>query len=205
MKQTKAYWTNDKIEDYLIELLIKNCYEVLQLTLHNYKKIKSESPDFIISSKNKKIGIEITRALDQNLQKVYSIRNNEFSHISFCPTLFENKDMSKKDIIGLLQKSEKQLIGKSYVDNELEEKVFNNIKKSIVKKNEKFMNYNKFNKNILFIHAENRVTLDIELVVQKISSFISNISLLYDCVFLKLGDYIFYFRENSYERCKIKT
>jgi len=205
MKQRKNNWTNNKIESHLIKLLTDNCYEVLQLKFHDIEIIKSESPDFVINSNNKKIGIEITRALDQNLQKVHSIRDNNFGHISFCPTLFENKDMPKKEIIDLLQKSEKQLIGKPYVNNELEEKVFDNIKKSIVKKNEKFVNYNKFNKNILFIHTENRVTLDIKLVVQMVSLFISTIELLFDYIFLKLGDSIYYFTENDYGSCKIKT
>ncbi len=98
MKQTKNNWTNDKIENHLIKLFIDNCYEVLQLKLHDVKIIKSESPDFVIDSNNKKIGVEITRALDQNLQKVHSIRNNEFNNIPFCPTLFEDKKMSKKKL-----------------------------------------------------------------------------------------------------------
>ena len=86
--------TRNDIEKYLINLLVSNCNEVLQLCSHNIEIIKSESPDFTINSNNKKIGIEITRALDQNLQKAYSIRDNEVNNVSFCPTLFEDKNLS---------------------------------------------------------------------------------------------------------------
>jgi hypothetical protein len=205
MKQTKIDWRNDKIENYLIELLINNCYEVLQLKLHNFKIIKTESPDFIINSGNKRIGIEITRALDQNLQKVHSIRDEEFNKVSFCPTLFENQKMSKKKIIKLLQKSKEQLVGMPYLNDELEEKVVSDIKKAIINKNQKFIKYKKFDRNILFIHAENRVSLDINLVIQELSLFIATIELLFDYIFLKLGDFIYYFTESSYGSCKIKT
>jgi len=133
MKQTKDELTNYEIEDYLVKLLVNNCYEVLQLKLHNLKIEKSESPDFIINSDNKVIGVEITRALDQNLQKVHSIRTDKLRKISFCPILFEGHSMSKKEIISLLKKSEKKLIGKAYLDDELENKVFENIKKSIIR------------------------------------------------------------------------
>lgn len=197
--------TRNDIEKYLINLLVSNCNEVLQLCSHNIEIIKSESPDFTINSNNKKIGIEITRALDQNLQKAYSIRDNEVNNVSFCPTLFEDKNMSKKKIMKLLQKSKKQLIGTPYLNNELEEKVINNIQKTIINKNKKFIKYKKFNQNILFIHAENRVSLDINLVVQKVSSFIATTELLFDYIFLKLGDFIYYFTENDYGNCKIKT
>ncbi len=202
MKHTKNNWTNDKIENYLIKLLINNCCEVLQLKFHDIEIIKSESPDFIINSDNKKIGIEITRALDQNLQKVYSMRDNE---VSFCPTLFEDAEMSKEEIMELLKESKKQLIGTPYLNDELEEKVANDIQKAIIKKNQKFIKYEKFDQNILFIHAENRVSLDINLVIQKLSSFIANNEPPYDYIFLKLGDFIYYFTENNYRSCKIMT
>ncbi len=99
-----------------------------------------------------------------------------------------------------MQKSEKQLIGRPYLDNELEEKIVNDIQKAIIIKNQKFIKYKIFDQNILFIHAENRASLDISVVVQKLSSFIS-----IDYIFLKLGDFIYYFTENGYKYCKIKT
>jgi len=200
MRNTKNNWKNDKIEKYLIKLLTNSCYEILQLKFHNIEIVKSESPDFVINSDNKKIGIEITRALDQNLQKVYSIRCNQ---VSFCPTLFENTKMPKNEIIKLLAKSKKQLIGTPYLNNELEEKVANNIQKAIINKNQKFIKYKKFYQNILFIHAEDRVSLDSNLVIQKLSSFIATIKLSFDYIFLKIGDFIYYFTENNYGSCKI--
>lgn len=202
MKQTKVDWTNDKIEKFLIEFFINNCHEVLQLNLYNFEIIKTESPDFIINSDNRKTGVEITRALDQNIQKVYSVREKS---VSFCPTLFEDQKMSKKEIIKLLQKTNKQLIGTPYLDDELEEKVANDIQKAIINKNQKFLKYRKFDQNILFIHAENRVSLDIDLVIQKLLLFIATIELLFDYIFLKLGNFIYYFTKKGYGSCKIKT
>jgi len=205
MKDIKNNWTKNTIEHHLIKLLIYNCYEVLQLKFHNIEITKSESPDFIINNNNKKIGIEITRALDQNLQKAYSIIDSKVNNIFFCPALFEDKKMSKKEIVKLLQKSKIQPIGIAYCNDELEEKVANNIQKIIIKKNQKFIKYKKFDQNILFIHAENRVTLDINLVIQKVLLFIATIELSFDCIFLKLGDFIYCFTEDSYRSYKIKT
>lgn len=43
MKQTNTEWNNEEIEDYMIQLLINNCHEILQLEHHNINVTKRES------------------------------------------------------------------------------------------------------------------------------------------------------------------
>ena len=176
-------WTKEKIEDYLIKLLVNNCHEILQLIYTDITIIKSESPDFIVGDCTNTIGVEITRALDQNMQKVNFIRDIKFNNISICPTLFEDKQMPKKEIIYLLNKSKDKIIGYPYIGDELEEKVLKDIIEAINKKIVKYDNYLKFHKNILLIHSENRASLDIELVIKKLSRYIFNTNIKFDFIF----------------------
>jgi len=199
--------TKEDIENYLIKLLINNCYEVLKLEYKNIIVEKSESPDFIVSNNKISIGVEITRALDQNIKKVKNIRNDFFPGISFCSKSFENKAMSGKMIKDIFKRSNNKFAGgvSCYKVNQFEEKVIKDIINSIIRKNKKFNKYKSFDKNILFIHSENRVSLDFNLVAQKISIFIKTNELSFDYIFLKLGYNIYYFIDNTYKSCKIKT
>lgn len=199
-------WTKDRIENHLIKLLLDNCYKMLQL---NYDKItitKSESPDFIIGDCKNTIGIEITRALDQNMQKVSFIRDTEFNNTSICPTLFEDEQMSKQEIINLLNKSKDKLIGRPYKGYELEEKVLNDIVNAISKKIKKFDSYKKFNENILLVHSETRATLDIDMVTINLSKYLieNKDNIKYNSIFLKLGNQIFNFKNENILQCHIK-
>lgn len=198
-------WTKDRIENHLIKLLLDNCYKMLQL---NYDKItitKSESPDFIIGDCKNTIGIEITRALDQNMQKVSFIRDTEFNNTSICPTLFEDEQMSKQEIINLLNKSKDKLIGRPYKGYELEEKVSNDIIIAIDKKIKKFNSYKKFKKNILLVHSEMRASLDINIVIEKLVNYTLNTNILFDFIFLKLSNKIYYFTNNTKGNCTLIT
>lgn len=91
-------WTNDKIEDHLINLFFQNCYKSLFLDYDNSTIIKTEKPDYIIGDCQTTIGVEITRALDQNIQKVNNIKQLKYQDIHICPTLFENENIGMSPI-----------------------------------------------------------------------------------------------------------
>lgn len=200
----KAVWSNEKIEYHLLELLIQNCYEILDLKYDNFEITKDESPDYIINSGCQNIGVEITRAMNQNLQKASSIVYENFHNdFSFSPTIFENKQMSKKEILNSLNRSANTLVGKAYKGYKLEENVLDNITNAIMKKIKKFKNYKQFDKNILLIHSENRASLDIDILIEKLTVFLVETNTLFDYIFLKISDKIFYFSDNQNGYCII--
>lgn len=198
-------WTNDKIENHLINLFFQNCYKSLFLDYDNSTIIKTEKPDYIIGDCQTTIGVEITRALDQNIQKVNNIKELEYKDIHICPTLFENKNMSREQIIKLLKKSKNKIIGKPYAGNGLEEKILKDIIKSINKKIIKYDTYLKFDKNILLVHSETRASLDIEWVINNLASYIFKTKIKFDFIFLKLGEIFYNFNSKKLKTCIIKT
>lgn len=203
MKSSK--WTNKEIENHLVQLLIRNCCEYLDIDSDSIKIEKSESPDYILSDGKNNIGLEISRALDQNLQKAVSKRDKEFKGVTFCPTAFEDRNMSSKEIANILKKSKTGLIGRPYLNDELEEKVACNIIKTILKKIEKFNNYRKFKKNILLVHSEDRVTLNRNFVITKIQEHVSENNVLFDYIVLKLANEFHFFKSDECFSCEIKT
>ncbi len=86
------YYAIDKIEEHLRELFIKNCSQHLNIETNNIEIKKSESPDYILIDDRRQIGLEITRALDQNLQKAQSIWSSKYKDVSFCPSLLDPED-----------------------------------------------------------------------------------------------------------------
>jgi hypothetical protein len=196
----KTFLTNEEIENHLIDLFINTCKKSIFIYDDNIKKIKSESPDFILTNDFSSIGVEITRSLNQNLQKCFKI--NEQYHngkVSICPSLFEKEiQMSRNDILKELEKSKNRIIGKAYVGNEMEKIVSNRIISSIEKKQNKFKNFKKFDKNILLIHCEMRPSLDINNVIKLIEDYLSETTFSFDFLFIKLSKYFLYFDNTQF-------
>lgn len=184
-----AIKSNSDLEKHLYQLLIQNQEDLLP----NYKNIVSsditkESPDIRLYYDDGYIlGIEITRSMDENLQKAYAIRDDMDKSLSFVPTIFENNKMSGDDIKRHLNKSKETLYGMPYKGNELEEKVFSNIQLSLEKKVKKFDTYEKFSKNWLYIYHSDRVSLDHQLVLELFQEYIKTIDFKFDCIILLLG------------------
>ncbi len=205
----------DVEEFFLIQLFVNNCCDYLNLDFKNMERKKTESPDFIFNKDV--VGIEITRALDQNLtkadKKADSIRNKKFKNMSYCPTLFENEkdeSMPGKEIEKLLEKSKNKLIGKPYVGKGLEGKVVNNIIKSIEKKLKKFKDYKKCETNILLVHAEDRASLDRTFVIDELKKYVctkvNSKDMPFNYICLKLADRFHFFHGDkncAYDFCVI--
>jgi len=204
MKSNKV-WTKEKIENYLIKLLVDNCHEILQLEYNSTKLTKSESPDFIVDDCENIIGVEITRAMDKNVQWVNDIRGKCFENIAVSQTAYEDKNLTTKEINNILNKSKDKIIGKPYKGYKLEEKVTNDIISAISKKIKKFDSYKKFNKNILLVHSEMRASLDINIVIERLVKYTLNTDIVFDLIFLKLSNKLYYFTKQINGNCKIKT
>jgi len=184
--------TNSEFEELMITTLIEN--EKLLLPFEGAVSIeKIESPDYCLCRGSYKIGVEITRAMDENLNKACVERNKLDKSIPFSPTLFENEKMSSKEIKKGLNKSREKLIGRPYKGDDLEKLVFSNIKNSIDKKILKFESYRKFEENWIYVYHDNRVSLEIESVVDRVSQYIETVDIMFDILLLKLGDSFYKF------------
>lgn len=199
--------SSDEYEHHLIEMFRKYCGSSLGFDCHTTKLKKSESPDFVLCNDNHSMGIEITRAVDQNLQKANQIRNKEYEDVAYCPSLFENKNMKSQEIKEWMRKSSTKIIGTPYVRDGLEDKEFYNIIQAIEKKIKKFDFYKNFDTNILLVHAKDRVTLNHDFVISKLKEYVSANEIKFDYIFLKLGD-LFHSFSNSgdkYYACTIQA
>lgn len=182
-------------EQYLIKIFCESCCDYLSFDCQKIEVEKTESPDFVLHDRNRHIGVEITKALDQNLQKAVSIRDEKFKSVPFCPTLFEDESMSGTEIKGWLEKSKTKLIGKPYKGDGLEEKTACNIIKAIEKKIIKFKNYTKYDYNILLIYVPNRVTLEHDITINIVKKYTPKHSYSYIC--LKLGAFFYFLQDNE--------
>lgn len=198
--KSNPFFTNAQIENDLIELFIKNCKNYIFTDISEIKKEKSESPDFILTNNSHLIGVEITRALNQNLQKCIKINHKYFNGKMIISTIeFEqNKQMSKEEIIYQLKETKNKNIGKAYIGNDMEDLASDTIIESIKKKQNKFQNFEKFDKNILLIHREMEPSLDIKIVALNIDNYLKVNLLQFDFLFIKLSKYFLYFNKNKF-------
>lgn len=192
-------------EQVLIQLFVENCCEYLRLDCEKIVIKESESPDFVLCDGNNCIGIEITKALDQNLQKADCIKKRQFKDAAYCPTLFEDKNMKSEEIAELLRKSKANLIGKPYFGDGLEEKTVCNIIKIIKQKLKKFDKYTQYERNILLVHSKDRVTLNHDFVINKLKEYVSKNDIRFNYICLQLGDLFHFFSEGKYVPCAIKA
>jgi len=99
----------------------------------------------------------------------------------------------------------KSLFAKWLIENFYKENYDINIEKEIDKKIKKFDSYKKFDKNILLVHSEIRASLDINIVIEKLANYTLNTNILFDFIFLKLSNKIYYFTNNTKGNCTLMT
>jgi len=168
---------NNNKQDEELFLTLKILDEITLLNIETPFTITiSDKPDIRIFSKNKEIGIEVTFAINEALQKAKKIRNSINPNLTLEPILHKlNKD--KKYIEKMLLKSNEILVGNGYEGDELEIETAKKIVSSIKQKMIKFMEYQKFNENFLLIYSEvlNVSPLKIISLINKELKFIVNI------------------------------
>lgn len=179
-------------EKQLLEKLLKS--EVF-LSLYEYKNINynREKPDCCVITDNISIGIEVTISIDENLKKTREENKKFKNSVSFCPTLFEQEKMSSKEIETKL----KDIQGRPYAGDELEEITFDEIKKSIESKIKKFNNYEKFDKNWLYIYHDNRASLRVDILINYLKNYIEKLDFKFDSIILGIGDEFYKFDKIS--------
>lgn len=182
-------------------MLINSCGDILFSNNEDFEIKKFESPDFILKSPKKSIGVEITRAISQNEKKALEINKKYFQnkHIIYSNVFDKNIKMNKNEIISILNQSmDENRKTNGYLANDLEETISSMIIEAIQKKESKFPKFTKYDENILLIHSEMYSSLKIEFVISIINRYLEDNNLGFDSLFLKLSDNFFYFNKKKY-------
>ena len=182
-----------EIEKFLLNKLLENKDQLLPMHKNINIEYNKEKPDCHLYLDNLTIGIEITCAMDENLQKTRKIRDSLDSTIMFSPIIFEKKKMSSKEIRERLTLSKKNLVCSAYRGNEMEEDTFNHIKKSIDTKIKKFDTYQMLNQNWLYIYHNNRASLRKSIVIKLLLEYINSVEIKFDILIIKIGESFYKF------------
>ncbi len=172
----KRIGTNNKQDEELYTVLkvLQTDYKALGVTFPFNVEV-SDKPDIILDTNNCKIGVEVTFALNETLQKARKIRDKKDLKLDMEPSIYNiHRDWNhgKETIEQTIEKSNEKLIGPAYVDDESEKDVVNLILKSVHNKKKKFQAYKKFLKNYLVIYND-EISGDSEIVVDMIKNHLS--------------------------------
>ncbi len=168
----KGIGLNNKQDEelYLTLKILKTKINQLNITLP-FNILISDKPDIRIQTENINIGIEITFALNETLQKAKRIRDKLDPSLILEPSLYKN-NKGRDYILKTLKKSNNRLIGSAYSNDELEYEVVEIILRAIEKKLKKYNSYSKFDKNYLFLYSDVLLADEhkiINLIIEKIS------------------------------------
>ncbi len=167
-------------EFYFILMLLRSNMKDIGLTFP-FLLLRKDRPDIVLKNKDKEIGIEITHAISEARKKAKTIRDKINPNFIIEPILHQdNKD--KSYIMNTIEKSNNQLFGPAYIDDEPEVEAAEYIIESIKKKNIKFLKYDKFKENFLLIISD-ALLVDEDVVVAHVQK---RLGLLQDTFFDKI-------------------
>lgn len=173
----KAIGLNNKQDEelYLTLKILKTKMNQLNITLP-FDILISDKPDIRIQTKNIKIGIEITFALNEAFQKAKRIRDKLDPSLILELSLHQiEKD--KKNIENTIKKSNHKLFGSAFIDDEMEISISEIVINSINAKIKKYSDYETFNENNLFVYSD-ALLVDEKVLITLINEklhFIDNI------------------------------
>jgi len=158
-----------------------------------YLEKDRECPDFhLIDKEYNTYGIEITQSMNENIQRTLSMYKNEFIYINN----FHNSDKKyTSNKITKIYKDVNNTFNTGYYSGlEFEDTIIKDIKNTITKKVGKFKNYTKFDNNFLLIQDEQAMEpINLKYIVKSLNSFIVNIDIGFDNIFLIIMNRIYSF------------
>ena len=172
-----------------------------------FKLIHRDKPDLLIEFQSKKIGVEITQSIPEQLARAWALLKELFPKGGTLePEFFgwNAPNRTNDEIIKILLKSNKRLVGEGSYGKSVEAKWVNGIMGCLTAKTEKLNNvgFDKYQKNWLVIYdKQSKIFLDKEYVKAKMTSYLieyfnSNSKVKFDNVFIYSGNF-FYIIENS--------
>jgi len=174
-----------------------------------FKVIHRDKPDFFIEFSNKSIGIEFTESIPEQLARASSLLEKHFEgYAKLEPEFFgwDAPERSNDEILEILSKSQKQLIGQGFCGKSIEEKWIGGITGCIINKTKKLNNFNfeKFDKNWLLIYDnQTRDFLDKEYVSMRIEPILADYwngdnELRFSKIFIESGKYFYQLEPDSF-------
>ena len=176
-------------ELYIVLRVLQLDCEALGVTFPFFVEV-SDKPDIILTTNSFDIGIEVTFALNQTLQKARRIRDKKDPKLDIEPSVYNiHKDWnhSEETIEQTIERSNDRLIGSAYVDDELEKDVVRLIVKSIHNKIEKSKGYKSCSKNYLVIYS-NELFVDSEIVADMVKNLLLLETIPFDEIILRIQD-----------------
>jgi len=161
-----------------------------------------DKPDFSITSQIKKIGIEFTESIPEQLAKATYLLEKHFEGYAKLEPEFFGLDAPKRtdnEILEILNKSQERLIGQGFVGKSIEKKWILGIQSCINKKTKKLNNpeFEIFGNNYLLIYDnQTKPMLDKNYIVENLFPFFKeywdeNIQKTFDKVFIDSGKVFF--------------
>ena len=149
--------------------------------------VRREQPDFILSSSLGRIGIEITEAVRRSDAHVDSKGTGAVRMINKEPSL--NESLTSEEAKEIAEGKQPDAPG--WEGNEVEDRWADDMFSIIVKKKEKFTNYERCNKNWLYIYDNldfSLLALDRLLAAENLSSKLhSSEGVPFDRIFIEFG------------------
>lgn len=187
-------------ESYSIVSFLKNFIDS-QLFHFPIRVIHRDKPDFYIEIPNKKIGVEFTESIPQQLAYATALLEEHFPNGQLEPEFFgwDAPERSKDEILEILAKSKERLIGEGSFGDSVEEQWLLGIYGCILNKTKKLNNSNftKFEQNWLLIYDNQlKAFLNKDYVSNKIKSILDEYwtdskEIKFSRIFIESGDYFF--------------
>lgn len=172
-----------------------------------FKLTHRDKPDFSIKTSNEEIGIEFTESVPEQLARANALREEYFQGGVLEPGFFgwDAPERTNDEILEILSKSQKQLIGQGFIGKSIEDEWIKGIVGCLMNKTVKLniQNFEKFDKNWLLIYDnQTRSFLDKEFVSEKIKLILTdywnkNSALRFDKIFIESGKYFYQVNPNS--------
>ncbi len=175
-----------------------------------FKLTYRDKPDFSIESYNEKIGIEFTESVPEQLARASSLLEKHFSgYPKLEPEFFgwEAPERTNDEILEILSKSQKKLIGQGFSGKSIEVNWIEGIIRCLLNKTMKLnsKDFEKFDKNWLLIYDnQTRSSLNREFVSEKIVSILSGYwkddkEFRFSRIFIESGKYFYQLEPESFD------
>lgn len=160
-----------------------------------------DKPDFRIFRNNNSIGIEVTESIPEQLARAASLLEKMGPEYILLESDFfgwDAPDRNNAEIIAIIEKSNKKLIGNGYVGNSIEINWANGLISCINNKTIKLNkpNYDKYDNNWLLVYDNQvRIIIDNDFVVKylkdSLKSYRASGSVYFNRIIIIAGGYIY--------------
>lgn len=119
--------------------------------------VHRDKPDFLIKKPNDNIGVEITESIPEQYAYIFALSEKHFPKANIEPSMFTRdiRQRSKKELLKILEKSQKKLIGLPIGGDKIERDWAEWINETVISKTEKLnsRDFERFVSNYLLIHS----------------------------------------------------